>query len=160
MKKDAQSIPTYEQLQQGFQRGQINQEEFTQMVEYYGLAPIVPEVVIPEKIVPQDVGEWVAPPGKGPGTPGRLFYGNKLSMKRISQDRPISSTLNVIIQDVYAAKTLEEGREIARNHLLMSQINEKDKQNMLLEIDRQSTLEALWQYLSNALLKYEGLGTI
>ncbi len=84
----------------------------------------------------------------------------RLSMKRISQDRPISSTLNAIIQDVYAAGTLEEGREIARNHLLTSQIKEEDKQKMLLEIDRQSTLEALWRYLSNALLKYEGFGAI
>jgi len=84
----------------------------------------------------------------------------RLSMKRVSQDRPISSTLNVIIQDVYAAKTLDEGREIIRNHLLASQINERDKQKMLLEIDRQPTLEALWQYISNALLKYEGFGAI
>ena len=160
MKKDAQPIPTYEQLQQGFQRGQINQEEFNQMVEYYGLTPVVPEVVIPEKIVPQNISEWTPPPSRGPGEPGRSFYGNKLSMKRISQDRPISSTLNVIIQDVYAAKTLEEWREIARSHLLTSQIKEEDKQNMLLEIGRQPTLEALWQYLSNALLKYEGFGAI
>lgn len=160
MKKDAQPIPTYEQLQQGFQRGQITQEEFNQMVEYYGLAPTIPEVVIPEKIVPQDISEWTPPPSRGPGEPGRSFYGNKLLMKRISQDLPISSILNAIIQDVYAAGTLEEGREIARNHLLASQINEEDKQKMLFEIDRQSTLEALWRYLSNALLKYEGFGTI
>lgn len=86
MKKAA--APTYEALQAGLAKGQISQEEFDQMVEYYQLTPptqVAPEInppqtnPIPENIFEQNVSEWDPDRGKTPlpQERGRLFFGKK-----------------------------------------------------------------------------------
>ena len=71
----------------------------------------------------------------------------------------ITSTLATIAQDVFTAPDLATAREIISSHVSNSKIKEEDKQKMLLEVSQIPSLLKLQRYLSNALLKYEGLGT-
>lgn len=74
---------TYEVLQKGLNAGQITQEEFNQMVEYYQLAPPAQaesEVHIPENFIQQDtVNEWTPDIEESSQEQerGRLFFGKK-----------------------------------------------------------------------------------
>lgn len=70
----------------------------------------------------------------------------------------IISTLAVIAQDVFTAPDLTTAREIISTHISESKIKEEDRQKMLLEVSRIESLVKLQRYMSNALLKYEGLG--
>jgi hypothetical protein len=76
---NAQNPPTYEQLEEGLRKGQINQQEFDEMVQYYGQTP--PQQQLPQfpEITPETiegVSEW-EPPTKKPGEPGRTFLGKR-----------------------------------------------------------------------------------
>jgi len=66
------------------------------------------------------------------------------------------SVLNKVVQKVFNAKTVDSARDLIRECLEISQINENDKQIMLNEIAQIKTLLKMYQYIANAILAYEG----
>lgn len=66
------------------------------------------------------------------------------------------SVLNRVVQQVFNANTIEEARNLIQKCLESSKINEEDKQTMLDEIEQLDTLDKIHQYISNAILAYEG----
>ena len=66
------------------------------------------------------------------------------------------SVLHKVVRKVFKAKTIDEARNLIRECLESSKINEEDKQTMLDEITQITTLEKIHQYISNAILAYEG----
>lgn len=66
------------------------------------------------------------------------------------------SVLNKVVQKVFKAKTVDEARNVMRECLEASKINNDDKQTMLDEIEQITTLEKIHQYIVNAILAYEG----
>lgn len=71
----------------------------------------------------------------------------------------IISTLDAIAGQVFEAKTLEEAKSICLTYLQESKIKESDRLKMISEIEGMVYLHKVQQYIANALLKYEGLGT-
>lgn len=71
---------------------------------------------------------------------------------------PIKSVLNKIIEQVYCSKSLTEAQSSSLTLINSSGINDKDKRKMIYEISNQKSLTRLQFYLTNAMLKYEGLG--
>ena len=71
----------------------------------------------------------------------------------------IKSKLSEIISQVYTAKTTLEAKEILIPFLEGSKIKESDRKKMVEQIRNISELGLLQYYATNALLKYEGLGT-
>jgi hypothetical protein len=69
----------------------------------------------------------------------------------------ITSTLASIASLVWEAKTADQARSTLVEHLAGTRI--KDKEKMIEDVQRLSTLEQIHRYTANALLKYEGLGT-
>lgn len=53
-------------------------------------------------------------------------------------------------------KTVDEARNLMRECLESSKINDEDKQIMLDEIEQITSLEKIHQYIANAILAYEG----
>ena len=68
----------------------------------------------------------------------------------------IKSTLAQIASLVWEAQSAEEAREILIGHLQGSKI--KDRDRMVANVSRLTSLEAIHRYTANALLKYEGMG--
>ena len=66
------------------------------------------------------------------------------------------SVLNKVVQKVFKAKTIDEARNLTRECLEASKINDEDKQTMLDEIEQIKTLEKIHKYIANAILAYEG----
>lgn len=66
------------------------------------------------------------------------------------------SVLNKVVQKVFNAKTVDHARDLIKECLETSQINENDKQIMLNEIAQIKTLLKMYQYIANAILAYEG----
>jgi hypothetical protein len=67
------------------------------------------------------------------------------------------SILVPIIKDVYAAKTLEEGKKLMKDLVGSKKIKEQDKKKMLYEIEKIQSLTKLQFYATNAFLRFEGL---
>lgn len=67
------------------------------------------------------------------------------------------SVLEKIIQDVYQAKTLQEGQKIMFDFIEGTKIEERDKQKMLNELEQIPNLTKLWVYITNAMFRFEGL---
>jgi len=65
------------------------------------------------------------------------------------------STLATIATQVYRCKTATEAKELIVGHLLTTQVRDRDK--MIVEVARMNNLNQIWKYLSNALLRFEGL---
>lgn len=71
----------------------------------------------------------------------------------------IKSVLEPLIQDVYQAKNLEEGKEKMKTLINNTKIKALDKQKMLYTIDNDITnLTKLQFYATNCMFKYIGLG--
>ena len=70
------------------------------------------------------------------------------------------SVLNKVKDSVFAATTVDEARNIIRECLQSSKIDSTDKSTMLDDIEKIKTLKKMWQFCTNALLKFEGLGVI
>lgn len=73
--------------------------------------------------------------------------------------QPIKSVLNEICTQVWAAKTAEVAKQFVITCLESADIDEGKKQQMLNELKTLTNLIKIQQYIANALLKYEGLGT-
>ena len=67
------------------------------------------------------------------------------------------STLAQIASDVYKCKTAQEAKEMVVGHLLTTQVKDRDK--MIAEVSNMNNLNQIWKYISNALLRFEGLST-
>lgn len=70
----------------------------------------------------------------------------------------IESTLSSIAREVFAATNAVDAKRIFIDYVSNSHIKESDKQKMLTEASKMSSLLQLHRYTANALLKYEGLG--
>lgn len=70
----------------------------------------------------------------------------------------IESTLSSIARDVFAAANVNDAKRIFIDFVSASRIKESDKNKMLTEVSKMSSLMQLHRYTANALLKYEGLG--
>jgi hypothetical protein len=71
--------------------------------------------------------------------------------------KQFESTLATIATQVYKCKTATEAKELVVGHLLTTQVKDRDK--MITEVARMNNLNQIWKYLSNALLRFEGLST-
>lgn len=70
----------------------------------------------------------------------------------------IESTLSSIAREVFAASNAVDAKRIFIDYVSSSHIKESDKQKMLTEASKMTSLLQLHRYTANALLKYEGLG--
>jgi hypothetical protein len=70
----------------------------------------------------------------------------------------IESTLSSIAREVFAASNAVDAKRIFIDYVSSSHIKESDKQKMLAEASKMSSLLQIHRYTANALLKYEGLG--
>ena len=70
----------------------------------------------------------------------------------------IESTLSSIAREVFAASNAVDAKRIFIDYVSNSRIKESDKNKMLTEASKMSSLLQLHRYTANALLKYEGLG--
>jgi hypothetical protein len=70
----------------------------------------------------------------------------------------IESTLSSIAREVFAATNATDAKRIFIDYVSSSHIKESDKQKMLMEASKMTSLMQLHRYTANALLKYEGLG--
>jgi hypothetical protein len=70
----------------------------------------------------------------------------------------IESTLSSIAREVFAASNAVDAKRIFIDYVSNSHIKESDKQKMLAEASKMSSLLQIHRYTANALLKYEGLG--
>ena len=70
----------------------------------------------------------------------------------------IESTLSSIAREVFAASNAVDAKRIFIDYVSSSHIKESDKQKMLAEASKMTSLLQLHRYTANALLKYEGLG--
>ncbi|OQA94327.1 MAG: hypothetical protein BWY22_02542 [Bacteroidetes bacterium ADurb.Bin217] len=70
----------------------------------------------------------------------------------------IKSIFEQISTTVFTMKNLNEVKEYVKTFVKDKDINEKDKQSILREVDNAKSLVKFQQYICNALLKYEGMG--
>jgi len=70
----------------------------------------------------------------------------------------IESTLSSIAREVFAATNAVDAKRIFIDYVSSSHIKESDKNKMLAEASKMSSLLQIHRYTANALLKYEGLG--
>ena len=70
----------------------------------------------------------------------------------------IQSTLASIARDVFVAPDASTAKQIFIDYVSGSHIKESDKQKMLAEASKMTSLLQIHRYTANALLKYEGLG--
>ena len=70
----------------------------------------------------------------------------------------IESTLSSIAREVFAASNAIDAKRIFIDYVSSSHIKESDKQKMLAEASKMTSLLQIHRYTANALLKYEGLG--
>lgn len=70
----------------------------------------------------------------------------------------IKSIFEQISTTVFTMKNLNEAKEYVKTFVKDKDINEKDKQSILREVDNAKSLVKFQQYICNALLKYEGMG--
>jgi|688.fasta_scaffold01076_79 hypothetical protein len=72
--------------------------------------------------------------------------------------KEIKSVINGIITDIYSSRTVDEAKELFIKFIDATNIKETDKQKMLEEVSKMTTLRKIQQYATNAMFKYEGLG--
>lgn len=70
----------------------------------------------------------------------------------------IKSVLRELVDQLEYEKDLDLTKQQCVDYLEAKDVNPSDKHTMLCQIKRCGTNENLFQYLYNALLKYEGLG--
>lgn len=72
--------------------------------------------------------------------------------------REIKSVINNIITDIYSASTLDEAKELFIKFIDATNIKDSDKQKMLEEASKMTSLRKIQMYATNAMFKFEGLG--
>ena len=70
----------------------------------------------------------------------------------------IESTLSSIAREVFAASNAVDAKRIFIDYVSSSHIKESDKNKMLTEASKMTSLLQIHRYTANAILKYEGLG--
>ena len=70
----------------------------------------------------------------------------------------IKSIITTSIQDIYKATTVTEARQKLIGLLEQSKIKQVDKLKMIETATKLNNLNAIYQYATNAMFKYEGLG--
>ena len=68
------------------------------------------------------------------------------------------STLAQIAEQVYTTTDMTAAKHIFTTHLGSTKIKEEDKKKMIFEMNQQRSLLGVYKYMTNALLKFEGLG--
>jgi len=69
----------------------------------------------------------------------------------------IKSVLEPIIESIYKAKTLDEGKKIMNELINGTEIKKEDKNKMLREVSNCHSLVKLQFYATNCMFKFEGL---
>lgn len=69
----------------------------------------------------------------------------------------ITSTLASVATLVWEAKTAQQAKDTLIEHLRSTQVKDRDK--MIDDVQKLSTLQQVQRYTANSLLKYEGLST-
>lgn len=64
--------------------------------------------------------------------------------------------MNKVVRDVWMAHTVDKARDIIRDCITASKINNENKQKMLDEIEKITQLCEMYKYVTNAILAYEG----
>lgn len=72
--------------------------------------------------------------------------------------KQLSSILRHHYNDLMEIKTLDQLKEQSNKIVSSSKINPIDKKKFLLEIDASETMRSLQFFLTNSMLKYEGMG--
>jgi hypothetical protein len=75
-----------------------------------------------------------------------------------NMNKSLTSTLVKIINEVYNNKNLNYSKEISINYLKSTKVKSIDRDRMVLNINNCSSNDKLNIYLTNCLLKFEGLG--
>ena len=72
--------------------------------------------------------------------------------------KKIESVITKRIVDIYSAPDLKTAKQLFTELINDCNINPKDKDKMLLEADKISSLKQLQFYATNYMFKFEGLG--
>ena len=70
----------------------------------------------------------------------------------------IKSVITQRITEIYSADNLATAKELFRDLLNDSNIKGIDKEKMLVELEKITTLRQVQFYVTNAMFKFEGLG--
>lgn len=70
----------------------------------------------------------------------------------------LKSIFEQISEKLFAMKSLDEAKVFVVKFVEEKNINEKDKQSILHEVQNAKSLVRFQNYICNALLKFEGLG--
>ena len=70
----------------------------------------------------------------------------------------LQSTLTQITNEVYSTSNPETAKEIITNYLQSTKVKDKDK--MIEEVSKLKSINKIYFYFTNCLLKFEGLGVI
>jgi hypothetical protein len=70
----------------------------------------------------------------------------------------IKSTLLNITDQVFAETDVNKGKKIVLDHVVQCGIKDVDKKRIQMNLEQIRTHVNLWRYVSNLILKYEGLG--
>jgi len=70
----------------------------------------------------------------------------------------IESTLINITTEIFNTKDVLECKKILTDHILKCGIKEIDKKKIQFNLTQINTHTQLWKYVSNLILRYEGLG--
>lgn len=70
----------------------------------------------------------------------------------------IKSVITQRITEIYSANDLATAKELFRNLLNDCNIKDVDKDKMLSELEKITTLKQVQFYATNAMFKFEGLG--
>jgi len=70
----------------------------------------------------------------------------------------IESVITQRITEIYSATDIVTAKELLRNLLTESKIKDIDKDKMLAELNKITTLKQVQFYATNCMFKFEGLG--
>ena len=70
----------------------------------------------------------------------------------------IKSVITEQITEIYSTRDLATAKELLRNLLTESKIKDNDRDKMLAELDKITTLKQVQFYATNCMFKFEGLG--
>jgi hypothetical protein len=70
----------------------------------------------------------------------------------------IKSIFEQISEQVFTMTSLEQAKQFVTKFVSDKNINEKDKTNILREVNNTKSLFKFQNYICNSLLKYEGMG--
>ena len=87
----------------------------------------------------------------------RIFNYINSNTLEIKAMKHYQSTLTQISEQVYSAKSADETKQIIVDYLSTTRV--KDRDTMIKQVQTKRTLNEVWFYFSNSLLKFEQLGT-